>query len=333
MKEYEKISGSGVCRDSLEELSAREELSAENVGEADNVGTEPENADDLPVAEGPADSVPFDTETGLKSADEGEDPKEDITQDDPIAEDNKGAFYSSAKVFGVSEEQMESEFKSFKAGKLFERISLMLTDPFIPLAEFKNKLLAAVTMGFNSVTVLPNRLSVALKTVEGKLPVFVFVSYPYCVDDIKTRTFALKRVIRSSAEGVEMPINVVDLSERKLRSVIAEYKKYRKTARKKQFVLVIDVEKTSPTELGMIAAILKGAGIKFVKTSAAVGESRVDEYVLNNLKSSLGDGVKVIACSSSDEGKDVIGIFSCGADKFSSPNAIEIAKSIKDNLE
>ena len=275
-------------------------------------------------------------EEGAFEATDGKSADNEVIDGDLVKNDDspaaKSAFYSSAKVFGVSEEQMENEFKSFKAGKLFEKISLSLADPYMTAAEFNNKLLAAASMGFDSVSVLPNRLGAAIKTVGDKLRVYVCASYPYAADDVKTKLFVLKRMAKTAVVGVELPLASTDLYDKKLRALVSEYKKYRKARGKKELVLVVDVARISPAEMGEIASLCKGAGITTVKTFCAAGESGADEYVINNLKSCLGDGIRLIASSYSREGKDVVGIFSCGADKFSSPNAIEVAKGIKDSL-
>ena len=286
----------------------------ENTGDlADN--TDPSNGAAQSETEG-AEVLP----NGEENADSG-----DATQKSP--------FFSSAKIFGISEGQMENEFKTYKAGKLFEKMSLVLTDPYMPIEYFKNKLLAASSMGLSSVSVLPNRLKTALTSIEGKIPVYVCVGFPYAIEGTTSLVFSLKKIARTRASGVEMPLNLADLNEKKLKTIVAEYKKYRKLVKKKDFVLIADISRMSPTDLGALAKICKETGIKTVRTSCAERATKVDEYLLNNLKANLGDGVKVVACSTEDGNNEVIGIFACGADKFASPNAIDIARGIKESLE
>ena len=249
-----------------------------------------------------------------------------------FADNDKSNFSTSAKVFGISDDQMESEFKTYKAGKLFKKLGVMLTDPYMRINEFENSIASAIALGLDSVSVLPNRLSAAIKTAAGKINIYVCVSFPYAVDDHKTKLYSIKKAVKSAAYGVELPLNVSDLSERKIKAVVKEYKKYRSIAKNKDFVLIADIEAMSPTDVGSLAKICREAGVKTVKTSCALNGSKVDEYALNNLRSVLGNEVKIIAASASDDGKKVIEIFASGADVFSAPNAISLAKSLKDSI-
>lgn len=296
--------------------NGEDDLTFNAAGKEDIIASEPESEKEI------------EKEAEIKAEVKAESEAEKVKEDE-----QKGSFYTSAKVFGISEGQMEDEFKSYKAGKLFEKISLILTDPYLPIEAFKNKLLSAMSMGLSSVSVLPNRLKIALKAVNDGIPVYVCVGFPYAIEGATSLSFSLKKVARTKARGVEMPLNLADLNEKKLKTIISEYKKYRNYVKKKDFVLIADISRMSPTDLGALAKICKEAGIKTVRTSCAERATKVDEYLLNNLKANLGEGIKVVACSTEDGNREVIGIFACGADKFASPQAIDIARGIKTSLE
>lgn len=327
--------------DNAEEIPAEETFSGdENMNEVavtDGVAETAENTenDENSASENAFEDSEENVDSEVKDGDDAESdaPAEVVDNAESDETSQKSPFYSSAKVFGISEGQMENEFKSYKAGKLFEKMTLVLTDPYLPIENFKNKLLAASSMGLSSVSVLPNRSKVALKAVEGKIPVYVCIGFPYAIEGNTSLVFSLKKAARTRVFGVEMPLNLADLNEKKLKTIISEYKKYRKIVKKKDFVLIADISRMSPTDLGALAKICKETGIKTVRTSCAERATRVDEYLLNNLKANLGDGVKVVACSTEDGNREVIGIFACGADKFASPNAIDIARGIKDSLD
>ena len=268
-----------------------------------------------------------------------ESPVDYAEADAPVADneanshDEEGVFFSSARIFGKSESEMQAEFKEYKAAKLLKKMSLMLTDPYMPVAEFEGCLSRAIEMGLKGVSVLPNRLSRALKIANERIPVSVCVSFPYAADDFKSKKAALKSVIKKEISAVEIPVVLTDVTEKTASSVAKEYKKLRKTADKKQFVLIADIAGMTPSDMDILALICKNAGIETIKTSCAQKDSKIDDYALNNLKAVLGDRVRIIACSSSNSAQEVVGAFAIGASEYSGTEALSLAEDLRTRIK
>ena len=243
--------------------------------------------------------------------------------------EDSGSFYSSARLFGKSEEEMTSEFKSYKAKKLLNKISLMLTDPYLPLPEFEEKLSKAMSLGLKGATVLFDRAEYAVRRAGVAFPINVCVCYPFASDDFKAKAVAIKRALRLPINAIEIPINLTDVSERNVRKVESEYRRLRRLVGRRGFVLIAEVSSMSPTDMSLLARICKNAGIDAIKTSCAFKNSRIDDIALNNLKAILGESVTLVACSSTDDDREVVGVFAVGAVEFSGTQAIELSESLK----
>ena len=290
--------------DAAEDISAAEEELAEDISSQETVGQA--ERDDLTENE-----------------------KADETAKEEIGE---GTFFSSSRLFGKSEEEMTAEFKNYKATQLLKKISLMLTDPYMPLVDFDDMIAAAMNLGLKGVTVLPDRLERAIKTANGGLPVSVCVCFPYAVDDFRAKLVAVKRAVRYAVEAVEMPINLTDVTERNVYTFEREYKKIRRVVGRKNFVLIADISRMTPMDMSLLSRICKNAGIDTVKTSCALKGSRVDDLALNNLKAVLGDRVKIVACSATSDEKEVVRSFAVGAAEFSGTDSVNLSKSMKETI-
>lgn len=263
---------------------------------------------------------------GVRTGETGE---EDNVAEDRTFDPVKGSFYNSSRIFGKSEDELEVEFKNYKTRQLFKKISLMLTDPYMPLSEFNDKLEAAISLGLAGVSVLYDRLEHTLKRVKGQIEVNVCVCFPYAADDIKSKIAAVKKCLKTGVNAIEIPINLTDVNERNIRTVERDYRKLRTIAKNKDFILIADISQMTPTDVNMLARILRSCGIVSVKTSCALNASRIDDYALNNLKAVLNGQAEIIACSSTSNSDSVVNVFAIGAEKFAGTEAIAIAESLK----
>ncbi len=285
---------------------------------------ESERSETEPVAES------FESAESTENAD-NEVIGEDITVESVDVEAPEDTFYDTATLFGESEERLKSEFKSYKANKLFARMSLMLNDPSMPLAEFKCKLDSAASLCLNSASVLPNRLTLALKEVNGRLPIFALVSYPYSADDFKTKLCAVKAVARTKAAGVEIPLGITEIVEKKPRLIIKELKRLkRRLGKKKDLTLIVEADRLSRSEMRTLSKICGEAEIKSVKASFSSNEEERGTLVAD-LKNALG-GISITSFSDTERPEEVVSAFSNGAERFSGPNALKIALEIKARL-
>ncbi len=252
---------------------------------------------------------------------------EDVAEADEA--DKKPSLYDTAKIFGVSEESLTSEFNAFKAAKLFKRMNLMLCDNKISDAELKNMIKSAAETGFESVTVLPTRVKNAVVFSEKKIPVRAAVCYPFGSEVLKVKIAALKAAVKSGATFVEIPFDVYALSNKKLRGVIKEWKTLVKKAGKKvQVIMVVDVDTLTLSEINSVVKICKDAGVTKIKTSSCLSDGDAANFTVGGVGLAF-DGVKYEVALKNPTADNALLMFRSGAETFSTPNAISIAKEIK----
>lgn len=339
MNEY-KINDLTEAKEEIEEII---EVEAEAVDNAEQVSENADNevidediaekAEEIEEPEEPEETEEIEEPEDIKPSEEIDEPEKTEQPEKIERPEVKGIFFDSAAVFGESEESLRSEFKNFKATRLFSKMNLMLNDSSMYDKEVKGKLSYAASLGFGSVSVLQTRLNSVLKEVNGRFPVYALVSFPFAADDFKTRLFCVKRVKKTDAAGVEIPVNIAELSENKYKQSVKELKKIKKClGDKKELIIIAEIGKISPNDISTLAKICKDAGIKNVKTSCGIYKTEQDVELLNNLKSELGENINVIACADTERSEEVVSALASGAKIFSSPNAINLAMDIKTRM-
>ncbi len=240
---------------------------------------------------------------------------------------------TAAKVFGISNEQLEAEFIKQKADRLFSKIELMLCDPFMAEAEILKRAKEAKDLGLSKISVLPALIKKVKAVTGGTIPIAVACSYPYGVEAQSTIKYAIKKAVKSGADAIEVPFVYSDICQKKTKAVAKIYEKYRKLCKTKKFVLVCEIAKMTPNEIEELAKIINYAKITSVKTSAGLEGALIDEYVLPTFKKALLAEVELIACEYKGKSENAIRAFNSGADKYASVNASSIARTIKEDLK
>lgn len=236
-------------------------------------------------------------------------------------------LYETAKLFGVSEEKLTAEFNAYKASKLFRRVNLFAVDCKIGEAELKSLIKSSVELGLESVTVLPYNVNSALKIADGRIRIRTTVSYPYGSDIVKHKNRQISAFSRLGLGGIELPLRIKDLSEKKPRVIVKEWKKYRRKAGKTPLIMVVDFDLLTMHEVKIVCDIVKEVGIK-IKTSTCLLSNGSCDFQKGGSLNCL-ENLQYELATKAPSAKDILSMFMWGTDTVSSPNAIEALKEIK----
>lgn len=234
--------------------------------------------------------------------------------------------FETAKLFGVSEEKLTAEFNAYKAAKLFRRVNLFAIGAKIGVEEIKGFIKSGIELGLESVTVLPEYICEAKKVAGDKIKLRVAISYPFGGDLLKHKLKQIGAFSRMGLGGIELPIPLKDLSQKKSKQIIKEWKKYVKKAGKTPIIMVTDFDLLSAHEIKTVCEIAKELNIK-LKTSTCVLSSGGFDFQEDGL--SCLDNLRYEIASTAPSAKDILSTFLWGADTVSSPNVISSIKDIK----
>lgn len=235
----------------------------------------------------------------------------------------------TAKLFGMSKESLETEFKIYKADKFAARVALSVCDPYISAEETVTRVKKAVSLKLNFVTVLYNRLEASLAAAEKKIKVNVAVCFPFGSDSFAVRLYAVKKAARTAADGIEIPFDPTAERGKKDRLLQKEYAKLVKAAKKKPLTVIIEASSYTDRELSEIINSLSAAGVKAVKSSSGTRKVVSDAYSEENIAAAAKGKLSYIACVSSLTAQTLVKAFSYGAEYVASPAALEAVKELR----
>lgn len=164
---------------------------------------------------------------------------------------NSGSGLKDAqKVFGQTEEEIEKEFKNYKARKMFGRMDYLLINNTLSTEEIKKECEIAVHYGFKSVTVLPSMLKFAKNAVSGSnITVRALISYPFGEDVFEIKRKACKIAVKNGADAIAVTLSTSAIKNGEVKNLAKEVLKISKMARKKKVTVIIDTSKLNPIEL------------------------------------------------------------------------------------
>lgn len=237
-------------------------------------------------------------------------------------------IYETAKLFGVSEERLTGEFNAYKASKLFRRINLLAIDVKMGPELLNGLIKNAIDLGLESVTVLPSKLVDAKKFAGDKIKIRVALFYPFGSETQKFKLKAISNAVKRKVAGIELPLEISELSAKSPHQIVKEWKKLKKKAGKIPLIMVADFDLLSVEEINVVSSIVKKAGIEKIKTSTCVlSGGSYDFQVGDNLP--CLEGLKYEVASLRPTSSDVLSMFRWGADTVSSPNVTDALMGVK----
>ena len=238
----------------------------------------------------------------------------------------------TATIFGQSEEDLGREFKEFKALKLFKRVDVDLTSIRDNLL-LKKKIDESIKFGFGNVVVNPKQIKDAKRFLKGrKVGVFAAVCYPYGEELYGVKRYAVKKAFSEGADGVYLPLSIIDLKNGKFEQIRHELVKTIKRYKHKKIFVVLEIGELNFTHTEKIVKMLLKTRITGIVSGAGYSPCAKPFSSASDLHSLSSGKRTVIACSNTDKSRDVVSLFSV-ADRVFLKNAPKIALDLKTNLE
>lgn len=254
-------------------------------------------------------------------------------QAEEIKKENKNFdLDKTAVIFGQSEEDIGKEFKAFKASKLFKRVDVDLTAVRDNLL-LKQKVEECVKFGFGNVVVNPKQIRYAKRFLKGrKIGVFAAVCYPYGEELFGVKRYAVKRAFKEGADGVYLPLSIVDLKSGKVEQIKRELTKTVKRYKRKKIFIVLEIGELNFSHTEKIVKLLLKTKITGIVSGTGFSTCEKPFSGASDLHSLSSGKRAVVACTNTDKSRDVVSLFSV-ADRVFLKNAPKIALDLRANLE
>ena len=247
--------------------------------------------------------------------------------DDVVVDTDAPSFNETAKIFGVSEEKLLSEFNSYKAVKLFKRTNLSLLDNKIRQSQFSSYIKNAINYGIQSITVSESLFLDCKKAVSGSdIKIRVCCNYPFGYGLLKNKLKVVSKFAKLGADGIELCFDISDLYFKRQQQIVREWKRLRKKAGKIQLIMVVDFDILTLDEVGEILQIAKKSGVQLIKTSTFILSKGSYDFLIGDTFNLSNINLEIGVLSPTAQ--DVLSSFKWGATSFSSPNLINALKDI-----
>lgn len=199
---------------------------------------------------------------------------------------NSGSGLKDAqKVFGQTEDEIEKEFKNYKARKMFAKMDYLLIDGDLRAEEIKSECKVAEHYRFKSVTVLPTMLKYAKAALwGGKTPIRTLISYPYGEDVADVKIKACKLAVSQGADLLAVTVSTSAIKNGDYLSIVKEMTKISKIAKKRKVTAVIDSSKLNAVEVKNCAVnLLNECKIYSIMPSCSKSSEKPSVAVIKDL--------------------------------------------------
>lgn len=238
----------------------------------------------------------------------------------------------SARVFGMSERQLEKEFNAFKFKKLVSHIDYELTDPLITTEELKKKLSDAKSYGFNSAVVLPNKLDGIRKSNRNGVKICAVIGYPLGESTAKVKVCEMKQAIWHGAQELEVVFSISLLKDKKLRTIAFNLAKFRRVAGKRYLKIDLDTSNLTAVETDEALKLIIESKADMVRLSMN-NYGEISLPVMANAVAKCAGKCRLEIAGALLDCNDAAEALKTGADRIAAPNAVEIAVKMRSNLE
>ena len=232
---------------------------------------------------------------------------------------------NSACVFGQTEEEIEKEFKNYKASKVFSKLNNLILDCSLAKSVLRKECETAITYGFKSVTVMPTIVKLCKEYACNKIKVYALISYPFGEDSFKVKLSSVKDAYRSGADGVTVTISVFDIKNANLKNITQNIKKIIQISRNRAVNVVIDTFKLSPTEItNAVNATLNAGKITSIIFSEFSLDKSVNTHVLKEALKAVNDKTEVGVMRNLSTAEDTVSLMGLGVSNIVSEKCNDI---------
>ena len=234
---------------------------------------------------------------------------------DYFAPESDLATKELASLFGQSEFELQKEFGTYKAKKIYKRLNLFIDDNFLHKDAVVSKLRLAKKYGFYGVTVYPLLIPIAKSMLKGSgVKVRALVGFPHGGDIYKVIKYSLKQAVECGADEIIISVSSYDIKNGDLKEIAKKYKKLLKYSRKKPISLSLDASSLTLAELESAVNALSTIDISAVSINMRTG---VDKHLIESVVTAVCSREKVEFYSDVCSAEEAVSILLSGVNLLS----------------
>ena len=234
---------------------------------------------------------------------------------DYFAPESDLATKELASLFGQSEFELQKEFGTYKAKKIYKRLNLFIDDNFLHKDAVVSKLRLAEKYGFYGVTVYPLLIPIAKSMLKGSgVKVRALVGFPHGGDIYKVIKYSLKQAVECGADEIIISVSSYDIKNGDLKEIAKKYKKLLKYSRKKPISLSLDASSLTLAELESAVNALSTIDISAVSINMRTG---VDKHLIESVVTAVCSREKVEFYSDVCSAEEAVSILLSGVNLLS----------------
>ena len=234
---------------------------------------------------------------------------------DYFAPESDLATKEMASLFGQSEFELQKEFGTYKAKKIYKRLNLFIDDNFLHKDAVVSKLRLAEKYGFYGVTVYPLLIPIAKSMLKGSgVKVRALVGFPHGGDIYKVIKYSLKQAVECGADEIIISVSSYDIKNGDLKEIAKKYKKLLKYSRKKPISLSLDASSLTLAELESAVNALSTIDISAVSINMRTG---VDKHLIESVVTAVCSREKVEFYSDVCSAEEAVSILLSGVNLLS----------------
>ncbi|MBR2322520.1 MAG: hypothetical protein IKA54_02885 [Clostridia bacterium] len=249
---------------------------------------------------------------------------------DYFVKDGSASKTDLASLFGQSEMELQKEFGSYKAKKIYKRLNVFIDGSTLLKDEIVSKLKLATKYGFYGASVFLRHVALAKSYLRGSgVKVRALVGYPFGLDDYKTTKCALKQAVEKGADEVILQIPSYSVKNGELKELTKTVKKLQKYLRKKPLILSLDASTLSLSELESGVNALSVLDVSSINITMPSG---IDKNIIENVVSSVAGRENVEYYSDICSAEDAVSVLLSGINVLTTPSCENVVLDLNKKI-
>lgn len=185
-----------------------------------------------------------------------------------------------------------------------------------------------IAYGFNSSFINPCYVGLAKSVLHEKAKVGTVVSFPLGQDIICIKIAALKQVLCSGADEIDVVLNIGSIKEHHWERVYAEMEALTQLVKncdsKKIIKFIPETGYLTADEIKTTAELMVRAGVDFFKTCSGHGPRGATLEDIALIRSAVGDDIKIKVAGGVSTYEKAVAFIEAGADRIGTSSAVAI---------
>lgn len=186
-------------------------------------------------------------------------------------------------------------------------------------------------MKYNFASVCLNPMWVALassKMADSEVKVCTVVGFPLGANTTGTKAFETEQAIINGADEIDMVMNIGKLKDGDYDYVLNDINMICDIAHKNNKILKVIIESSLLTNDQIVNAckLIMDTGADFVKTSTGFSMGGATVEVIELIKKTVGNNLKIKASGGIKSAEDAIDLIEAGADRLGTSSGVEIVE-------